>query len=61
MASRQGFSTMDSEPGLPSSWRFFPRALSPFTPGSSVGANGRCFPYRCWLHLIRQAGHSQYV
>ena len=31
-------------------WRwFFRHALSPFTPGSSVGAFGRFFPNRCWL------------
>jgi hypothetical protein len=61
MASRQGLSATDSQPGLPSSWRFFLRARSPLTPGSPVGANGRCFPIRCWLHLIRQAGHSHCV
>jgi len=44
MASRQGLSLEDSEPGLPSSCWFFPRALSPSTPGSPVGAHDRCFP-----------------
>jgi len=44
MASRQGLSAKDSEPGLPSSCWFFPRALSPLTPGSPIGACGRCFP-----------------
>jgi hypothetical protein len=36
--------SLDTEPGLPSSWWFFPRALSPFTPGSSAGAFDRGFP-----------------
>jgi len=32
------------EPGVPSSQWFFPRALSPLTPGSPVGAWDRIFP-----------------
>ena len=44
MASRRGLSPLDTQSSLPSSCWFFPRALSPLTPGSPIGACSRCFP-----------------